>query len=294
MIESVTVYKDDATQLPITMDGSEKFIVKNIDGLGPVPTTSLYSGYVDRDGGFYAGGYAAPREIALTIGFKPGYAAGESVSSLRRELYKYLPREGPVEIRIVGDRLPPVKAVGYVTKLESAIFSKDPDLVATIVCPDPYLSALTATSLVLSTANGNLTLLGTSTAPTGYRITANYEGEVPTGFKFQTKDVAAQSGTWLWKLVYTSNTSIGLNNISYTMPTNSYFRLDSNRGAKTIETYDPASTLWVPMNTGISPTSTWPLINPGQNQFDYVETNNAAAYKNLPDTMSWVAKYLGL
>ena len=69
-------------------DPSQGFIVRNIEGLGPVKATLVSTSFANMDGGQYHSSRREPRNIVLTLGLEPDYAM-MSVADLRKQLYQF-------------------------------------------------------------------------------------------------------------------------------------------------------------------------------------------------------------
>lgn len=153
---------------------TDNYILKGADGLGPVPMDVLI------DGGVYRGSQPQDREIVLRIGLNPTYASGMTAESLRTTLYGLLAPGGDGSMSIEfrnGTSQAVAVTQGYVKQIETALFTKDPEVQVTISCAKPYLSAPTKTSLTTLDAKNIARITNPGTAPTGFLMRVNFTGQ---------------------------------------------------------------------------------------------------------------------
>jgi hypothetical protein len=156
---------------------SDRYILKNADGLGPPPVDVTIADALT-SGGVYQGRRPQSREVVLTVGLNPNYSSGQTASDLRAELYGLLT---PGSADIVHIELldgsnasdgTDVLAMtdGYVSKLEIRPFSQTPEVQITIPCLQPYLEA--PTILYVEPGGSKLApeLVNSGTAPTGFHM----------------------------------------------------------------------------------------------------------------------------
>lgn len=152
---------------------SDSIIVEKIDGLDP-PAINLHMGDYARDGGFYGGRRVPPRDVNFTLRLNPNPKFGESVSGLRRLLYKAFldPFAQADNTRIVlkDDELPDRFVSGYTEKFESDIFSDEPIVEIVMLCPNPYIIDVDAT--VVSASGPTVPFVYAGSAEAGMEITA--------------------------------------------------------------------------------------------------------------------------
>lgn len=179
MIKLVKAYRvgsDDILELPLQQtDGysPSQYVVKAIDGLGPVEASLTTADSAVFDGGDILGSRVGMRNIVLTLGFNPDYAALKSVSNLRRDLYPRFMTKRRVELLFQSDDMEDVKIQGVVDKFDTLIFSKDPAVQISILCPDPKFSSLVETVVPFDV---------TQLSP---GITVPYDGDVNTPFRLE-------------------------------------------------------------------------------------------------------------
>lgn len=128
-----------APELPLGMidlANNDPVQVRNIDGLGPVKADIQTQATASGRGGFYLGSSIPARNIVLTLGLNPNWV-DQTISSLRQLLYRYLMPQAWCKLRFYSDDMPTVDIEGYVESLDPNIFSQDPELQCSIICPKP-------------------------------------------------------------------------------------------------------------------------------------------------------------
>lgn len=121
-----------------------KYVIRNIEGLDPVKSTINLSKYASVDGEVFQGSSVGIRNIVFTIGYRDSYDGRDSLQELRRELYAIFTPTETVELRFKsGDAYTStMKIFGYVESIETSIFTEDPQVQISVICPDPYFSAV--------------------------------------------------------------------------------------------------------------------------------------------------------
>ena len=144
MLTSVRIYDELGNfqlKLPVAeRDSTVPFIVKNITGLGPVTATVSTSTYAGQDGGTLQASKTGLRNIVMKIGYSPDYQSNQSIQSLRRDLYSYFAPKSEVRLRFYNDDYSDVRIVGVVESHEPSIFSKEPEVDISIICPYPFFN----------------------------------------------------------------------------------------------------------------------------------------------------------
>lgn len=143
--------------------------IRNIDGLDPVKASVGVSGFGAVDGGAYTGSSVLARNIVLTVAPNPDWDTW-TYESLRKLLYSYFMPKRPVQLVFYSDDMVTVEITGIVESVSINMFSKDPELLVSIICPDPYFTALEPTVIV-----------GTSIRSDGEPTVIEYKGSVESG-----------------------------------------------------------------------------------------------------------------
>jgi hypothetical protein len=163
---------DDVELKVKSASSTDKYILKGVDGLGP-PDINARTGSQYYDGVIYKGRRSELRNVVIRIGLKPNYALGESVSQLRDDLYAQIlegengeitdnfDNEGLFTIT-VNDSIKGARILrGAVEKFEVALFSNEPEVQLSILCPYPYLIAPNLVTVTVNGLSSNINYLGT-------------------------------------------------------------------------------------------------------------------------------------
>lgn len=172
---------------PLSMhlgDGSDDDVIQihNITGLDPVKASISTSEYGDTPGESLTQTHTPKRNIVLTLGPNPDWVTW-NITQLRQYLYTFFIPERPTKLTFISDELPTVEIEGYVESVEANLFSKDPEIQVSIICPQPYFSAADATVVTGVTTD--------SSSPT----TVTYTGNVPAWLVLKVTDGGAGSPT---------------------------------------------------------------------------------------------------
>src|SRR6266542_614762 len=138
-----------SSPLPVVSLGTEAtdpIQIKNIEGLGPVDATVNTAQYGSIDGEFYNGSVVGKRNIVLTVGLNPNYAS-QSMEFLRQCLYQYFMPKSAVSLRFASTHMPEVSIDGVVESFEPNMFSKDPEIQVSIICPQSEFVAVIPTAI---------------------------------------------------------------------------------------------------------------------------------------------------
>lgn len=285
MLTNLEVYSSlsSAPDLPLVVGAlaDEDLIhIRNLDGIGPVKADINTSPYGTQDGEFYTGSNVAKRNIVLILGLNPDWVE-HTVASLRQVVYGYFMSKQPVKLRFFRDDGPTVEIDGYTESNEPNIFSKDPEMLISVICPLPDFIAV-APSVVAGTAKetpdeSEFTLVGNVDTSGRVVLTTieddpapNYDGTVT----LEHKTLAA--GSNLFKV--TGSVAEGLDLI-----------IDSARGAKVAE--NVVGSEHVNLLNSMTVGSKWLALRPGTNKFR-VLLDPAAADKAW--TLTYFERFGGL
>lgn len=166
-------------QMIFGMRNSE-YVIKRIDGLGPVKADVVSSENAVDAGNTFLSARDGQRNVVITMGFAPKKISGKTVESLRRDLKKVMMPKSRVEMLFADDVLGQYNLVGTVESHEPDIFAKDPEVVISILCDDPYFYKFGVADIefiIPTLTNFNET------------FQVPYAGDVPVGFVFETDAV---------------------------------------------------------------------------------------------------------
>lgn len=164
------VFNDAVNQELTFTIGPSEYVIRDIQGLGPVKADVSEIEDVSDRGSYYLSSRLGGRNIVMRIGFKPNYAANHTVTELRLALNKVFMPTNKVELDFYHEEYGIVRVTGYVESCEPVIFAKDPEVTISILCQEPYF---TSTDPMYS-----YTLPG----GTGTTFVINSDLDVPVGF----------------------------------------------------------------------------------------------------------------
>jgi len=167
-----------ALSLGTVMPNSDPVQIRSIDGLGPVKAETASTPFATGRGEMYQGINTGKRNIVLNLGLNPNWI-DQTMASLRQLLYRYFMPEVWSTLTFSSDELPDVWIRGVTESFEPNLFSQDPEIQVSIICPKPDFIDGTSI-LVTGVTNG---------AP----HTINYTGTVPVGFELRV-NAASYSG----------------------------------------------------------------------------------------------------
>jgi hypothetical protein len=253
--------------------------VRNIDGLGPVKADILSTQFATGDGELFQGSSVGKRNIVMTLGFNPDWEE-QTMSSLRHQLYRYLLPKAWTKLRFFSDDMPTVDIEGYVESFEPNIFSQDPEVQVSIICPKPdfiEVDAIVYTGLVDA---------GVSV------LEFEYEGTVETGFEVRIDQTPANvSYVGALQVLMQQEPSDPEIFISSSITVNGtyYFKLSTIRNAKRVSKVAIADGAVTNLLQYVDDDSVWPSIKPGTNLFSMVAAENDQAW-----TLAFFNRFGGL
>ena len=138
MIKSFTItnYLGESITLEMMRPEKSGFVIKEVQGLGPVKANVNTSASATHDGTRFNSARADERNIVFDLIFVETHP-GELIENIRQKSYKYFPLKREVTIAIETDNLQ-VQTKGYVESNEPDIFEEQEGAQISIVCPDPY------------------------------------------------------------------------------------------------------------------------------------------------------------
>lgn len=258
MITKLEVYNPvvDAPQLPLGGFGpnDDPIQVRNIEGLGPVKASIRTTPFATGRGELYQGGNTGTRNIVLTLGLNPDFVEYPSMAMLRQILYRYLLPEQKTKLRFYSDEIPTVEIEGYVESFEPNMFSEDPEVVISIICPDPdFVSEATIiTGTVIEFLEGS---------------EFEYVGTIPTGFELKVEASEAKpsfNGLLMLNLQHPGLSEENFFVEPVLIDATQYFSLSTAK-PKRVRTIPTAGGDIVNLMSNVADSSVWPKILPGQN-----------------------------
>lgn len=267
MLTEVKAYSSwrSAPTLQLDVDGraeTDLIQVHNINGLDPVKASVTTSPYGSVDGTSYTGSSVQNRNIVLTLKPNPNWDTW-TYENLRRLLYSYFMPKLLIRLVFYSDDMIPVEIYGLVEGVEINMFSKEPNLQVSIICPDPYFTALNPT--VIAGQNGELN-------------TFDYNGNVESGIVVKVTHVSG------------SPTSIGIQlgdpKVVYfavvaDVTSTKYFEFSSIPMRKYVQNVNIGTGVIDNLlsNVYIQEGSSWPTLQPGENEFKIITDNGVQDYQ---------------
>lgn len=270
-----------APDFPVT-DGpaTDPIQIRNIDGLGPVKAAVNTTQYGSVDGEFYTGSYVGARNIVLTVGLNPSWA-DQTFESLRRILLGYFLPGAPIKLVFTSTHMPQVKIEGFVESFEPNIFSKDPEIQVSIICPKPYFVAVAQSAIT-----------GVTTAFTDTTLTEiDYDGDVEVGYVMDFSIQAGGATLSNGEVRIVNNTpSVQLLSVkNVNVDSTHSVRVSTVQGAKFARQIPLPSGNYTNVLGKVVPGSIWAPILKGVNYLQVMSSNPGQTW-----TLSYYALYGGL
>lgn len=135
MIKSVTVtnHLDESIKLDLFNPDESGFIIKNIDGLGPVKANINFKELATNDGSIDNSARLSSRNIVMSLQF----IESPTIEETRLKSYKYFPIKRNIKILIETDNRI-CETIGRVETNVPTIFSNAEGCQISVLCPNPY------------------------------------------------------------------------------------------------------------------------------------------------------------
>lgn len=242
--------------LPLDDDGhqnNDPIQVLDIKGLEPVKAAITTTPFGSFDGEALTGMSVGKRNIVLQMGLNPDWAV-QSVEELRQLLYNYFMPKLMVQLRFHSTNFPTVQIIGYVEDVTPNIFSKNPEMQVSIICPAPDFQALEPTVLTGVTNDG------------ANWETIDYIGSVPTGINLQIDQTVGTPGEDAIQVnltgQYAPQVFIARGNIAPDIR----WEMSSVPGGKYIRSVTMGTGAIQNFLNDLAPDATWPVLYPGENK----------------------------
>lgn len=135
MIKSVTItnHLDESIKLDLFNPDESGFIIKNIDGLGPVKANINFKELATNDGSIDNSARLSSRNIVMSLQF----IESPTIEETRLKSYKYFPIKRNIKILIETDNRI-CETIGRVETNVPTIFSNAEGCQISVLCPNPY------------------------------------------------------------------------------------------------------------------------------------------------------------
>jgi hypothetical protein len=254
--------------------------IRDVQGLGPVKATIPSSPYATGDGELPQGNpKIGMRNIVLILGLNPNWV-DQTMTSLRRQLYRYLLPKAWVKLRFFSDDMPTVDIEGTVESFEPNMFSQDPELQISIICLKPDFIEPDATLYYGVVDDGST------------ELEFEYEGDVPAGFEVRVQHAVEN-------VAYTGPLDISMQQEPedpqiftvdpVTIDSSHHFKLSTIRNAKRVQRVANADGVVTNLLRDVTDESVWPEIKPGTNLFKVAALESGQAW-----TLAFFNRYGGL
>lgn len=280
----VTNDRNESITLDLFDPFSSGFVVRSIDGLGPVDANLNFAESAPVDGGSFNGARQGTRNIVFDLVFLD---TNVSIERVRHLSYKYWPVKRKVKIRVETDERT-LETDGYVEKNEPAIWADDFEgCQISVLCESPYFTNPKEVKDKLSDVVDTFHFPFASEADPG-ELTFGYinmernvviknQGDVSTGLIFELKAYGTVTNPII--VNYLTNEWFGLD---FTMREGDVIRVSTQRGNKTVTltregvTYNIINYIKSSIEGNLN-TLTWLQLDVGDNafvlSFNEVETN---------------------
>lgn len=263
MLTEVKAYSSwqSAPALLLTDNGrpeTDLIQVTNIDGLDPVKASVNTSPLGSVDGDAFVGSNVPSRNIVLTLHPNPDWD-NYTHEVLRRLIYSYFMPKQPTRLVFYSDDMPTVHIDGIVESVEANIFSKDPEFLVSIICPDPYF-----------TAHSPTIVSGQSVRSGGDVENIDYQGNVEAGIYVK---VMFASGALPTKIgVQVGSPLISFFNVDASVSASLYFEMNSIPTSKYVQNVNLSTGVITNLlsKVRIKEGSQWPLLQPGESDFSVI------------------------
>jgi hypothetical protein len=248
-----------APELLLNEDGrpeTDLIQVRNIDGLDPVKANVSTSPRADVPGVTYTGSSTPSRNIVITIRPNPDWL-NWTPDSLRKLLYQYFMPERKVRLVFESDDMAPVEISGYVESVSANQFSKDPEILVSIICPDPYFTSVDP-----------IVLTGQAIRAGDVTYVVTYDGTIETPIVVRVDYTSGTSPTLIG--IQVGNPTIAYLNTYATVNAALYFEVSSVPMQKYIQNVNLGTGVIDNLLSDVMEGSTWPILVPGDNDFSVV------------------------
>jgi hypothetical protein len=271
----------DAPTLPLggLMPSDDPVFIRDIAGLEPVKADIATTPFASGRGELYQGSTVPKRNIVLTLGLNPDWEGQQTMASLRQILYRYLMPENWTKLRFFSQELPDVDIEGYVESMDPNMFSQDPEMQISIICPKPDFIEVDSTIYNGVVDDGTL------------EFTFDYAGSIETGYELRvdfTPDNLDYTGP-----VTITHTAFQKDQLFKVDPVTidgiRYFKMSSVANAKRVQSVAKADGELTNLLAVMTGESVWPVLRPGENVIKVAATENGQAW-----TLAYFNRYGGL
>jgi hypothetical protein len=259
MLKEVKAYSSwaSAPVLSLSENGrpeTDLIQIRNIDGLDPVKVAVNTMPFGVVDGVAYVGSKVPARNLVLTLHPNPNWDDW-TYESLRRLLYSYFMPKLATKLAFYSDDIPPVEIFGIVEDTGINPFSKDPEMLVSVLCPDPYFTAINPTVITGSTS-------------TKAQEVIDYKGSIEAGIHVTVSRSADPAPTSIG--IQIGDPSLSYFNVATGVTASKYFVMNSIPRNKFVQSVEQGSGVVTNLLSKVQEGSSWPVLQPGDNNFSVV------------------------
>lgn len=241
---------------------TDKFYTKAVIGLDAQEIVSTFYGF-GADGARYNSLRLPEREVVFRAVLNPNYALNESYSDLRDRIFKAIAsnRTGEVKLSLYSGTTDKAYLNGVITKFEVPYSSKIPEVQLTILCEDPVIWSWGEIELL---DDDHISPLDSTKVVINDTIST-----MPHGFTFECTYFYYTGGTGFVLEDEGGNSEFRLD---YPFVNGDFLFFSSVENEKTVKI--TRSGVDIPIVDAITPTSQWPIIFPGRNEWTWIDEGN--------------------
>lgn len=258
----------------VRTDTKSRYLVKKIEGLDAPDLVPKFYGAGLATGKRFHEFVSLPKEVVMRLALNPNFSMFESYGSVRDQIYRAVSssRDGLVDILFHDGGAVVAKLSGFIIKVESDPFVKDPETLVTISCKDGILRGVIPTVKDVSeivSGTEEITLSdSSSTAPHGFTFAVDFTDAEAS---FVVEDLT--DSDWAFVVEIPGGFLNG-------------DRLVFSSEVNNTQLYLIRSAVTTHLMDAVFPGSVWPILFPGDNHFffeqadsfDWVSINWYTAY----------------
>lgn len=264
MLTKVQAYSawHSAPVLSLDPDGraeTDLIHIRNINGLDPVKASVNTTPLGSVDGSSYGGSSVESRNIVLTLRPNPDWK-NWTYESLRQVIYQYFMPKRSVKMVLTTDEFPPLQISGVVESVDTNIFSKDPEMTVSIICPDPYFMSVDP-----------VVFTGKTIPSGGASVPIAYDGNVEAGIYLKITAQAGQpdAANVTVKIQNPETTTLAVTAVVNPTTLFEMNTVPDNKFVQNIGIGSGTMTNLLPV-TVLTPASQWPIMESGSNQLSVI------------------------
>jgi hypothetical protein len=163
----------------------------------------------------------------------------------------------PVLLVFESDDNSPVEITGYVESVGVNIFSKEPELQVSVICPYPYFSTVDP-----------IVVTGTTIRPGGATETITYNGNIEAGVAVKVSFTSGTFPNYVW--VQIGDTAVSTFIVDASVNATQYFQMSSVPLQKFVQNVSISDGVITNKLSSVRDGSSWPILQPGDNEFSVI------------------------